>query len=191
MHTRLLIWLFPFLSVPTIKTEPHDDFDVPLVCSRHSPKPYFPPQVMSPMITPDLRPCVVGGGYSISQQILTPKPSSLTPLSSQTTSPQLQDLSSLSFTPHVSIIQEVPGRYQSPSLNLPSSSSASPTSQPSTPTDITFSPSHCLTVSGRSSPGAQKHPKGPERRDSSPPSLAVSIKQEPQELDQMYLDDGV
>lgn len=140
-------------------------------------------------MAPDLRPCVVGAGFPANQQILTPKPSSLTPSSSQTTSPQLQDLSPSPFTPHVSIIQEAPGRYQPPSLNPPGSSSASPTSQPSTPNDMTFSPSHCLTV-GSSSPGAQRPPKGPERRASSPPPLAVSIKQEPQELDQIYLDDG-
>lgn len=161
------------------------------MCSRHSPKPHFPAQVMGPVMTPDLRPCVVGGGFPISQQILTPKASSLTPSSSQATSPQLQDLSPSPFTPHVSIIQEAPGRYQTPSLNPPSSSSASPTSQPPTPSDMTFSPSHCLTVSSSSSPGAQRPPKGPERRASSPPPLAVSIKQEPQELDQIYLDDGV
>lgn len=134
---------------------------------------------MNPMMTPDLRPRLVGGGYPINQKILTPKPSSLTPSSSPSTSPQLQDLSPSPFTPHVSIIQEVPGR-----------SSASPNSQPSTPTDITFSPSHCMTVSDNSSQGGQRHPKAPERRDGSPSALSVSIKQEPQELDQMYLDDG-
>lgn len=164
------------------------------------------------MMTPDLRPCVVGGVYPVSQQRLTSKPSSLTPSSSPSTSPQLQDLSPSPFAkclpvqqspiPHVSIIQETPGRYQAPSLNPPSSSSTSPTSQPSTPSDTAFSPTHCMTIvqtvsgSGSSSPGAQQHPKGPEREqaslqeDGSPPTLAVSIKQEPQELDQMYLDDG-
>lgn len=167
------------------------------------------------MMTSDLRPCVVGGAYPVSQQRMTAKPSSLPSSSSPSTSPKLHDLSPSPFTkclpgvglpvqqsslPHVSIIQETPGRYQPPSLNAPSSSSASPTSQPSTPTDGPFSPTHCMTppqpVSGSSSPGAQQHPKGPERgqaslqEDGSPPTLAVSIKQEPQELDQMYLDDG-
>lgn len=160
------------------------------MCSDHSPKPYFPPQVMSTMTTPDLRPSVVSGGYPISQKILTTKLSSLTPSSSPSTSPQLQDPLPSPFTPHVPIIQEAPGRSQPLSLNPGSSSSASPTSQPSTPTSITFSPSHCMMVSGNSSPGPERHPKGPERRDSNIPSLAVSIKQEPQELDQMYLDDG-
>lgn len=157
------------------------------MCSQHSPKPYFPPQVMGAMMTPDLRPCVVG---PISQQIPTPKPSALTPLSSPSTSPQRQELLPSPFTPHVSIIQEAPGRYQPLSLNPPSSSAASPTSQASTPPNLALSSRHCTPVSGSSGPGAQTPPKGLGRRDSSPPSLAVSIKQEPQELDQMYLDDG-
>lgn len=169
------------------------------------------------MMTSDLRPCVVGGAYSVSQQRLAAKPSSLPSPSPPSTSPKLHDLSPSPFSkclpagpavqhpgqqspiPHVSIIQETPGRYQ-PGLYPPSSSSSSPTSQPSTPTDAPFSPSHCMTpgppVSGSASPGAQQHPKAPERgraslqEDGSPPTLAVSIKQEPQELDQMYLDDG-
>ncbi|XP_069032891.1 nuclear factor of activated T-cells, cytoplasmic 1 [Embiotoca jacksoni] len=208
-------------SVPTIKTEPHDDYDAPLVCTQHGPglslhpKPYYPPQAMTPMS--DLRPCVVGGAYSVSQQRLVAKPSSLPSSSSPSTSPKLHDLSPSPFSkclpagpavqhpgpqspiPHVSIIQENPGRFPPPGLYPPSSSSSSPTSQPSTPTDAPFSPSHCMTpaqpVSGSSSPGAQQHPKVPERgpsslqEDGSPPTLAVSIKQEPQELDQMYLDD--
>ncbi|GLD59366.1 nuclear factor of activated T-cells, cytoplasmic 1-like protein [Lates japonicus] len=210
-------------SVPTIKTEPHDDYDAPLMCTQHGstlslhPKPFFPPQVMTPMMTSDLRPCVVGGAYPVSQQRLAAKPSSLPSSSSPSTSPKLHDLSPPPFSkclpagpavphqgpqspiPHVSIIQETPGRYQLPSLYPPSSSSSSPTSQPSTPTDAPFSPTHCMTpaqpVSGSTSPVAQQHPKMPERgrpslqEDGSPPTLAVSIKQEPQELDQMYLDD--
>eukprot|EP00064_Thunnus_orientalis_P010196 superscaffoldBa00001358_g10222 len=213
-------------QVPTIKTEPHDDYNAPLVCAQRGPslslhpKPYFPPQVMTPMMTSDLRPCVVGGAYSVSQQRLAAKPSSLPSSSSPSASPKLHDLSPPPFSkclsagpavqhpgpqspiPHVSIIQETPGRYQPPNLYPPSSASSSPASQPSTPgtgPEAPFSPAHCMTpqpVSGSTSPGAQQHPKVPERgrsslqEDGSPPSLAVSIKQEPQELDQMYLDDG-
>ncbi|XP_075962490.1 nuclear factor of activated T-cells, cytoplasmic 1 [Anarhichas minor] len=207
-------------SAPAIKTEPRDDFDAPLVCSQRGlslhPKPYFPPQVMAPMMTSDLRPCVTGGPYSVS---LAAKPSPLPASSSPSTSPKLHDLpppfsKCLSAGPqvqhpgqqspisHVSIIQETPGRYQLPSFYPPSSSSSSsspPTSQPSTPTDGPFSPAVCVTPahpgSGNASPGAQQHPKVPPRgrgslqEDGSPPALAVSIKQEPQELDQMYLDD--
>lgn len=172
---------------------------------------------MTPVMTSDLRPCVVSGAYSISQQRLAAKPSSLPSSSSPSTSPKLHDLSPPPFSkclpagtavphqcpqspiPHVSIIQETPGRYQPPSLYQPSSSSSSPTSQPSTPTDAPFSPTLCKTQpvsSGSTSPGAQQHPKAAERgrsslqEDGSPPTLTVSIKQEPQELDQMYLDDG-
>ncbi|KAG7500503.1 nuclear factor of activated T-cells, cytoplasmic 1-like [Solea senegalensis] len=203
-------------SVPTIKTEPRDDYDASLVCTQHGstvalhPKPYFPPQVMTPMMTTDLRPCVVGGAYPVSQDKLTVKPAS----SSPSTSPKLHDLSLPNFPkclpavpqssiPHVSIIQETPGRYQLPSLYPPSSSSSSsPTSQPSTPTDAPFSPTLCITpvqpVSASASPDAkqqQQHAKVPERprsslqEDGGSPTLTVSIKQEPQELDQMYLDD--
>ncbi|XP_034016417.1 nuclear factor of activated T-cells, cytoplasmic 1-like [Thalassophryne amazonica] len=211
-------------SVPTIKTEPHDDYDPPLVCTQHSPsfslhpKPYFPPQVVTPMMTADLRPCVVGGTFSVNQQRKVAKPSS----SSPSTSPKLHDLSPTPFSkclsvsplvplqhpgpqspiPHVSIIQEVSGRYQPSGLYPPSNSSTSPASQPSTPStgpEPAFSAAHCLTpaqpVSGGTSPRAQQHPKVPERRrshlqeDSGSTTLAVSIKQEPQELDQMYLDD--
>lgn len=114
------------------------------------PKPYFPPQL------------------TYTQQT-APKPISG---SSPSTSPKLHDLSlPPPFPlPHVSIIQETPGRFQPPS-------------QPSTP-------------EGGFSPGGSPA-KVPEsggrpslRDDGSPPSLGVSIKEEPQELDQMYLDDG-
>ncbi|KAF0024314.1 hypothetical protein F2P81_023116 [Scophthalmus maximus] len=222
---------FELSVVPTIKTEPHDDYDAPLVCAQRGPagslhpKPYFPPQAMTPMLTSDLRPCVGGGGggaYPVSQERLTATPAPLpSSSSSPSTSPKLHDLSPSHFSkglpagppgpqsplPHVSIIQETPGRYQLPSLYPPSSSSSSssPTSQPSTPTDAPFSPAHCMTpaqpVSGSASPDVQQQQqqqqlaKVPERGrpslqgDGGSPALAVSIKQEPQELDQMYLDD--
>ncbi|XP_068431546.1 nuclear factor of activated T-cells, cytoplasmic 1 [Clinocottus analis] len=204
-------------SAPTIKTEPRDDFDAPLVCGQRGlslhPKPYFPPQVAAPMATSDLRPCAVGGPYSVG---LAAKPSPPPASSSPSASPKLHDLSpppppppfskcQPSPIPHVSIIQETPGRYQPLGGFYPPSSSSSssspPTSQPSTPTDGPFSPAVCATPAppggggDAGSPGAEQHAKGPARgrgslqEDGSPPALAVSIKQEPQELDQMYLDD--
>ncbi|XP_053718210.1 nuclear factor of activated T-cells, cytoplasmic 1 [Synchiropus splendidus] len=214
-------------TVPTIKTEPRDDYDASLLCAQQSPglslhpKPYFPTQVLTPAMTPDLRQCVVGGAYAASQPRLVPKPSSpLPPSPSPNASPKLHDLSPPPFSkclsgsvavqhlgtpspvPHVSIIQETPGCYQSPALFPPSSASSSPVSQPSTPgagPEASFSPNHCVAppqpVSGNSSPVAAAHPKVPDRgrshlqEDSSSSALAVSIKQEPQELDQMYLDD--
>ncbi|KAM4631352.1 nuclear factor of activated T-cells, cytoplasmic 1 [Polymixia lowei] len=198
-------------NVPTIKTEPHDDYDAPLVVCPH-PKPYFAQQVMTPAMTSDLRPCVVGGAYPVGQQRPGAKPSPLSSPPPPSTSPKLHDLSPTPFSkclqapqspaPHVSIIQETPGRYQPPSLYAASSASSSPASQPSTPgagSEAPFSPAHCVTparsVSGSASPVGPQHPKGAERgrpspqEDGSPPALAINIKQEPQELDQMYLDD--
>uniref|UniRef100_A0A3Q2D6L2 Nuclear factor of activated T cells 1 n=1 Tax=Cyprinodon variegatus TaxID=28743 RepID=A0A3Q2D6L2_CYPVA len=201
-------------NVPTIKTEPHDDYDAALMCTQHRPgqilhpKPYYPPQVMAPMIS-DLRPCVVGGAYAVSQQRLVARPSSATPCS-PSTSPKLQDLAPSPFSkclqqsghqppiPHVSIIQETPGRFQPPDLYPPSSSSSPTDSQPSTPTDAPFSHAPGVTPAQpvSASPGVQELPEPAERgpsslpEDGSPPPVAVSIKEEPQELDQMYLDDG-
>ncbi|XP_012707006.2 nuclear factor of activated T-cells, cytoplasmic 1 isoform X1 [Fundulus heteroclitus] len=203
-------------NVPTIKTEPHDDYDAALVCRQHAParplhpKPYYPPQLVTPVVS-DLRPCVVGGAYAVGQQRLVAKPSSGTASCSPSTSPKLHDLSQSPFSkclqqpghqspvPHVSIIQETPGRFPPPDLYSPSGSSSPATSQPSTPTDGPFAQTPGVapaqTLSGSSSPGAQELPKPAERsrsslqEDGSPATAAVSIKEEPQELDQMYLDD--
>uniref|UniRef100_A0A8C6MHG8 Nuclear factor of activated T cells 1 n=1 Tax=Nothobranchius furzeri TaxID=105023 RepID=A0A8C6MHG8_NOTFU len=217
-HTQTFRKLFshaafpPLLIVPTIKTEPHDDYDVPLMCTHHGsglalhPKPFYLPSAVTPMIS-GLQ-AVVGGAYSASQQTPTPKPISLTP-TSPSTSPKLQDLSPPPFSkcppepqaPQVSIIQETPGRYQPPGFFPPSSSSSPAASQPSTPTEVPFSSPHGVTpphsVSGCTSSASQQLSKVPEsdrsslQEDNSPPMQAVSIKQEPQELDQMYLDDVI
>lgn len=74
-----------------------------------------------------------------------------------------------------------------------SSPSSSPVSHPSTPGGTAespfiqaYSPSHAAANSsqaGGSSPSLLSE-------DASPPSMAITVKQEPQELDQMYLDDG-
>ncbi|MED6273289.1 hypothetical protein CHARACLAT_004894 [Characodon lateralis] len=160
---------------------------------------------------PDLRPCVVGGAYAVSQQRLAAKPSPVTSSCSPSTSPKLHDLSPSPFskclqqsghqspTPHVSIIQETPGCFQTPELYQPSSSSSPANSQPSTPTDAPFSQLPGMTptrsVSDSTSPGTQELPNPAERgqsalqEDGSPPTVTVNIKEEPQELDQMYLDD--
>ncbi|KAM4725611.1 nuclear factor of activated T-cells, cytoplasmic 1 isoform 2-T2 [Anableps anableps] len=187
-------------NVPTIKTEPHDDYDAALVCTQLGsgrslhPKPYYPPQVVTPMIS-DLRPCVVGRAYAVGQQRLVAKPSSATTSCSPSPSPKLHDLSPFSKSlhqspvPHVSIIQETPGRFPPPDLYPPSSSSSPANSQPSTPTGGPF----CQTPG--TGPGSQELPKPAEggrsslQEEGSPPAAAVSIKEEPQELDQMYLDD--
>ncbi len=107
--------------------------------------------------------------------------------------------------PHLSTIQPTPGRYPQSILYSTGSAASSPGSHPSTPNsapELPFTPSHSLTQSqATSEASALSAPitKGPVRSGSSPllqeegdtpTMLAVSIKQEPQELDQMYLDDG-
>lgn len=109
------------------------------------------------------------------------------------------------MVPHVSTIQPTPGRYPQSILYSTGSNASSPGSHPSTPNsapELPFTPSHSLTqpqATNEASALTAQITKGPVRSGSSPllqketdpPSmLAVSIKQEPQELDQMYLDDG-
>lgn len=69
-----------------------------------------------------------------------------------------------------------------------SSSSSSPVSHPSTPGGTPESPG----VQAYSPSQAQITARSPTLlpEDASPPSVAITVKQEPQELDQMYLDDG-
>ncbi|XP_061086208.1 nuclear factor of activated T-cells, cytoplasmic 1 isoform X1 [Conger conger] len=80
--------------------------------------------------------------------------------------------------------------YRPPAL-FPNGSPASSPVSPETPFSPAYSPPqappagspHLTPVAARSSPPTLL------REDSSPPTLAVTVKQEPQELDQMYLDD--
>ncbi|XP_054911089.1 nuclear factor of activated T-cells, cytoplasmic 1 isoform X2 [Poeciliopsis prolifica] len=130
-------------QVPTIKTEPHDDYGAALPCSQHAPlhpKLHYGAQVTTP-VTSDLRLCVVGKAYG----------------RSPASSPKLQELS----PPHASIIQEAPRR-------------------PPTPAD---SPTPTLTPTLTPGPPDAPEPAGRVREG------GISIKEEPQELDQMYLDD--
>ncbi|XP_054911088.1 nuclear factor of activated T-cells, cytoplasmic 1 isoform X1 [Poeciliopsis prolifica] len=130
-------------NVPTIKTEPHDDYGAALPCSQHAPlhpKLHYGAQVTTP-VTSDLRLCVVGKAYG----------------RSPASSPKLQELS----PPHASIIQEAPRR-------------------PPTPAD---SPTPTLTPTLTPGPPDAPEPAGRVREG------GISIKEEPQELDQMYLDD--
>ncbi|XP_061903145.1 probable phospholipid-transporting ATPase IIB isoform X4 [Entelurus aequoreus] len=158
-------------SVPTIKTEPRDDYDGPLVGAPHGTG--LNPQLCFP--TAELRPGVVGGAYSQQRSPTDASPSG---------SPKLHDLSPSAPPfpmPHVSIIRETPGRLQPPAVYPPAVSTPAP--GPETP----FSPTPCTTPGG--SPGAPGQGEEPEKDDGGPPALGVSIKQEPQDLDQMYLDD--
>ncbi|TRY88259.1 hypothetical protein DNTS_022638 [Danionella cerebrum] len=212
------------INVPTIKTEPRDDYDLPQVCvplhptglALH-PKPFYSPPIMTPMMPTELTSCAPGS-YASSPQRLAAKPISLSCSSSPSTSPKLQDLSpphlsskclSVGSTldpqspsvPHVSTIQPTPGRYPQSILYSTGSASSSPGSHPSTPNsapELPFTPNPSQTGTDASVLGAQIT-KGLMRsgsttvlqKDGDPRSmLAVSIKQEPQELDQVYLDDG-
>ncbi|XP_056598033.1 nuclear factor of activated T-cells, cytoplasmic 1 [Triplophysa dalaica] len=214
-------------NVPTIKTEPHDDYDLSQVCTplhpaglALHPKPYYSPPSLTPMMPSELRPCVTST-FGSSPQRLVGKPVSLSCSSSPSTSPKLQDLSPPHLStkclpagsnlgpqsptiPHVSAIQPTPGHYPQPNHYPTGSAASSPGSHPSTPNsapDLPFTPNHSLTQSQATSDAsalAAPITKGPVRGGSSPllqedgetpTMLAVSIKQEPQELDQMYLDD--
>lgn len=208
-------------TVPTIKTEPHDDYELPRLCAQqHSPsliKPYYALQAMPALMPSENRACVTA---AYGPQRLTAKSSSLScSSSSPSTSPKLQDLSPTHFSPqclspgsntglqpsaipHVSAIQPTPGRYQQSVLYPSGSASSSPGSHPSTPSsapELVFTPSQSFPDSHSPVTGeATELPKVPVRSgpspllhdEEAPATLAISIKQEPQELDQMYLDDG-
>lgn len=218
-HLRPLCLSF---TVPTIKTEPHDDYELPRLCAQqHSPslvKPYYALQSVPAIMPSENRACVTA---AYGPQRLAAKPSSLScSSSSPSTSPKLQDLSPTHFSPqclspgsntglqpsaipHVSAIQPTPA-YQQSVLYPSGSASSSPGSHPSTPSSapelvFTPTPSHSFPDSQSPVTGeATELPKVPVRSGPSPllqdegepATLAISIKQEPQELDQMYLDDG-
>lgn len=79
-----------------------------------------------------------------------------------------------------------PGTHGYHAIYANSSPSSSPISHPSTPGATAESPlvqAYSPTQAAASSPGLLHD-------DASPPPMAITVKQEPQELDQMYLDDG-
>lgn len=81
-----------------------------------------------------------------------------------------------------------PGTHGYHAIYANSSPSSSPISHPSTPGATAESPlvqaySPTQAQAAASSPGLL-------HEDASPPPMAITVKQEPQELDQMYLDDG-
>lgn len=81
-----------------------------------------------------------------------------------------------------------PGTHGYHAIYANSSPSSSPISHPSTPGATTESP----LVQAYSPTQAQAAAGSPGllHEDASPPPMAITVKQEPQELDQMYLDDG-
>lgn len=88
-----------------------------------------------------------------------------------------------------------PGRHNYHPIYTNSSPSSSPASHPSTPGGPAespfvqaYSPTQAQAAAGSAQAGGRSPSLLPE--DASPPSMAITVKQEPQELDQMYLDDG-
>lgn len=81
-----------------------------------------------------------------------------------------------------------PGTHGYHAIYANSSPSSSPISHPSTPGATAESP----LVQAYSPTQAQAAAGSPGllHDDASPPPMAITVKQEPQELDQMYLDDG-
>lgn len=79
-----------------------------------------------------------------------------------------------------------PGTHGYNVIYANSSPSSSPISHPSTPGATAESP----LVQAYSPAQAAAGSPGLLHEDASPPPMAITVKQEPQELDQMYLDDG-
>lgn len=82
-----------------------------------------------------------------------------------------------------------PGTHGYHAIYANSSPSSSPISHPSTPGGTAESPL-VQAYSPTQAQAAAGSPKGLLHEDASPPPMAITVKQEPQELDQMYLDDG-
>uniref|UniRef100_A0AAV2MB74 RHD domain-containing protein n=1 Tax=Knipowitschia caucasica TaxID=637954 RepID=A0AAV2MB74_KNICA len=200
-------------NVPVIKTEPNDEYDSmgnsqPI----HSQSYYSQPRLAPVLPVPESEACLVST-YSCA-----PRHTTITP-SPPSSSPTLHDLTPLAYSkclsnspthgPLMSSIHENPIHLNHPAspdqssvtmlqsqgspnnhLNSPhsyshiypsSSPSSSPTSLPSTPGGAAESPFG-------SSPNGENSPTL-LHDDSSSSSIPVTVKQEPRELDQMYLDD--
>uniref|UniRef100_A0A3Q2QF67 Nuclear factor of activated T cells 1 n=1 Tax=Fundulus heteroclitus TaxID=8078 RepID=A0A3Q2QF67_FUNHE len=187
-------------NVPIIKTEPADEFDSVGSVGRHS-KPYYGQTRLTsimPVAEPD--PCLVGGyppcpPHHAAMPPLSPSstPIQETPCCSNLPHPTSPDHNSSLGMLHSQGSPGPLGYHHSVYAN--SSSSSSPVSDPSTPGGPAetpffqaYSPSQA-EASGISAQAAGS-PASLLTEDTSPPSTAITIKQEPQELDQMYLDDG-
>ncbi|XP_072525589.1 nuclear factor of activated T-cells, cytoplasmic 1-like [Salminus brasiliensis] len=207
-------------NVPMIKTEPTDDYEGAPRMPMHSKPFYSQQRLPPMMPLGDADSCMVGSYSPCPPRPATmpcsspgssPKLHDLSPvpypkcLSSSPTHPTVPGgVASLQDTPahpslalpsspdHTSLAMAHP--QGSPHLSSPSyhplypssSPSSSPASHPSTPGAA--SESSYLPPFGSAQPRGS--PSSLLAEDSSSPALSVTIKQEPQELDQMYLDDG-
>ncbi|XP_056300628.1 nuclear factor of activated T-cells, cytoplasmic 1-like [Pseudoliparis swirei] len=206
-------------NAPIIKTEPNDEYDSLGIARHSEPyygRPRLAPAA-APVADPDA--CLVGGYPPCPPRraaVPSSSPSSssgpalhdLSPVAYSPThaappmqeSPGRPDLARPASPDHSSpllrpqgspIHLHSPGPHGYHPIYANSSPSSSPASHPSTPGGAVESPfarayspggGQAGSAAGGSSPGLL-----PE--DASPPPMAVTVKQEPQELDQMYLDD--
>ncbi|KAK1337549.1 hypothetical protein QTO34_002181 [Cnephaeus nilssonii] len=198
----------PLCSLPTIKTEPTDDYEPALTCGPMSqglsplPKPCYSQQLALP---PDPGSCLVAGFPPCLQRstMMSPPPS---------TSPKLHDLSSAPYSKGMASPGHGPLGLQRPAAGalagpeMPRPVGVHPSS-PQQPPPALLQPQSCSPTRPPGM-GHQQHqlPKVPEKepaaarplplpevREDSNQGLAptpVSVKREPQELDQLYLDDG-
>nr|XP_060467802.1 nuclear factor of activated T-cells, cytoplasmic 1-like [Panthera onca] len=194
-------------NAPTIKTEPADDHEPALTCGPGGqglsplPQPRFSQQLVVP---PDPGSCLVAGFPPCPQRstVVSPPPG---------TGQELHDLSSAAYgkgtasqghghlglqrpaggvlavreTPRPVGVHPGPPQQPPPALLQPQSCS------PTRPSEMGRQ-QHRLPKAPRSESAAPRPPPLPEVREDSSHSLApfpVTVKREPQELDQLYLDD--
>ncbi|KAI4810600.1 hypothetical protein KUCAC02_013538 [Chaenocephalus aceratus] len=197
---------FTFLppNVPIIKTEPNDEYDSlgTARLSMHS-KPFYSRPRPTPIMTltnPD--DCLVvaySKCFPNSPDHAAPPGPVVTPIQETSGRPNLAHPASPDHNSPLGMLhsQGSPNHLNSPgphgyhTIYDSSSPSSSPVSQPSTPGGTedspfvqAYSPGPGQTHTGESSPSLLTDD------DASPPSMAITVKREPQELDQMYLDDG-
>ncbi|KAG7262978.1 hypothetical protein CRUP_012977 [Coryphaenoides rupestris] len=202
--------------VPIIKTEPSDEYDSPrLPPQPYYGQPHLSP-ITSPPLGGDGEPCLVGD-YAApcpAQRVRPPPPSpGSSPTLHDLSAPPPVAAGGAYGSKCLPCGPAAPGSAASSSSSSSSSStSSSPGSHPSTPGGTgpaaespfmmpAYSPvqsqqppaaaaaAATLAAAGGSTRGKGGNP--PAQEDASPPAtpLPVTVKQEPQELDQMYLDD--
>lgn len=206
------------LAVPMIKTEPADDYESRM--SMHPNPYFGQQRLPTMMPLDDSEPCMVASYAPCASRptpILCSSPSSSTELHDLSPVPFPKCLSNSpthsTLPGGMAPMQDPPTHHGlalpsspdpasltmhhpqgSPHLGSPSyhplypnsSPSSSPTSHPSTPGAATESP--YLATFGSAQPRGS--PPTLLADDHASPALPITVKQEPQELDQMYLDDG-
>ncbi|XP_077729137.1 nuclear factor of activated T-cells, cytoplasmic 1 isoform X1 [Canis aureus] len=195
------------IPAPTIKTEPTDDYEPALPCGPASqglsplPKSCYSQQLAMP---PDPGSCLVPGFPPCPQRstVVSPPPSA---------GPKMHDLSSTTYSKgmaspghgHLGLQRPAGGLLAAQETPTPAGVHAGPPQQPppallrpqscspTRPSEM-GPQQHRLPKAPRSESAAPRPVPPPEVREDSNHSLApipVTVKREPQELDQLYLDD--